>query len=62
VRALRALGRWGRRRLADVDAAVDALLPDRLFYGRMYRRAFGRRLDLRRPRTLSEKIIWLMLN
>jgi hypothetical protein len=62
VSALRALGRWGRRRLDRLDAAVDSLLPDRLFYGRMYRRAFGRRLDLRHPRTLNEKIIWLMLN
>jgi hypothetical protein len=62
VSALRALRRWGRRRLARLDAAIDSLLPDRLFYGRMYRRAFGRRLDLRHPRTLNEKIIWLMLN
>jgi hypothetical protein len=44
-----------------VTAAIDAFLPDRLYYSRVYRRAFGRRLDLRQPRTFNEKVFWLML-
>jgi hypothetical protein len=33
-----------------------------MFYRRVYRRAFGRRLDLRHPRTFNEKVFWLMLH
>jgi hypothetical protein len=50
------------RQLRRIDRRIDSLLPDRLFYARMYRRAFGRRLDLRNPRRFNEKTIWLMLN
>jgi hypothetical protein len=54
--------RWLRRRWHGLDAASERWLPDRLIYARRYRRNFGRRLDLREPRTFNEKLYWLMLH
>lgn len=55
------LRRRVRRGLDRANAAIDSLLPDRLFYARVFKRAFGRRLNFRQPRTFNEKIFWLML-
>jgi hypothetical protein len=43
-----------RRVLADA-------VPDRVVLARRFKRTFGRRLDLRNPRTLNEKLHWMML-
>lgn len=37
-------------------------LPDSIYLKILYRLRFGRRLDLRKPRSFSEKLQWLKLN
>jgi hypothetical protein len=58
----RAFARWLKRSRGRLNRAIEDLLPDRTCYARRYRRNFGRRLDLRNPRTFNEKLYWLMLN
>jgi hypothetical protein len=40
---------------------VQDCVPDRVVLARRYRATFGRRLNLRNPKTFNEKIYWLML-
>ncbi|KQC08336.1 MAG: hypothetical protein APR62_04890 [Smithella sp. SDB] len=37
-------------------------LPDKVYLSLLYKRKMGKRLDLRPPRTFTEKIQWLKLN
>ena len=48
------VGRRARRALSDT-------VPARIIQARRFKRIFGRRLDLRDPRTFNEKLHWLML-
>jgi hypothetical protein len=38
------------------------LIPEKLYAKQEYRKAFGKDPDLRNPKTLNEKIVWLKLN
>ena len=49
-------GGWDAHRRALSDT-----VPDRIIQARRFKRIFGRRLDLRDPRTFNEKLHWLML-
>ncbi len=51
---VRGLAWRARRVLADA-------VPDRVVLARRFKRIFGRRLDLRNPQTLNEKLHWMML-
>ncbi|MEX2220596.1 MAG: ATP-grasp fold amidoligase family protein [Candidatus Rokuibacteriota bacterium] len=51
---IRGLGRRARRALSDA-------VPDRIVLARRFKQTFGRRLDLRTPRTFNEKLYWMML-
>jgi hypothetical protein len=54
--------RWLVRELAWRARRVLAdAVPDRVVLARRFKRIFGRRLNLRNPQTLNEKLHWMML-
>lgn len=55
VRLVKGRGWRIRRFLSD-------RVPDRVVLARRFERAFGRRLNLKNPRTFNEKLFWLMLH
>jgi hypothetical protein len=57
--------RSGRSRGGSCSARLRCFLtdrlPDRLALARRFEQIFGRRLNLRAPRTFNEKLLWLIL-
>lgn len=41
---------------------IEDRLPDQMFLKRVFRKNFGRQLDLENPKTFNEKLQWLKLN
>jgi hypothetical protein len=47
---------------AFARSIVGRSIPDRIYLPLVYRKRVGRRLDLRNPRSFTEKIQWLKMN
>lgn len=41
---------------------IEDMLPDEIFLKRIYKKNFGKKLDLENPLTFNEKLQWLKLN
>lgn len=58
---IKAITRPDRAMLYLIDTPIGRLIPDKLYLQIKFRLSVGRKLDLKNPKTLNEKLQWLKL-
>ena len=46
----------------SVKSKIIRFMPDKMYLSRLYKKSFGKSLDLKNPKSFNEKLNWLKIN